>query len=1026
MKQRILPLFLILVASVSPCLADTEVRGDVDGEWTAEDSPYIVMDDIRIPEERSLVIQPGVSVEFNGYFRLTVSGRISAVGTEDDTIRFIPHEGDRQWHGIRLTDTNEDNRIEYCYFRRSAQLDNFPSDQSHGGAIYAVRSRISVQNSEFDSNHANGQGGAACFTESEGDFSFNNIHNNYGYSLIVWELNANVSIRNNLFENNEGAYGAGLLLDASSAPIENNVFRYNRSNTMRWGCALYLVHDYNSEVRNNLIHDNRGGGGVYIGYGARPSAFEHNTIANNQGDNGVFVINGSHLNAVNCIFWGNTEVDLAFSGGTASLAYSAIGEVQDVDMGDGMVREDPLFTDPENGDYSLQINSPCRDSGDPDSQPDPDGTRADMGCFLDPPANFVWIPDEPVNFGVVGLGERARRTVLLAYINGNNPDILVLLQPNPQDWWLRVRPGEEQLEQGDSLDIQLDLLIPEDAAPGEYEASVELRLDENRGPFSTLDVSFFVVEGVATYYGTISDAQTGAPIPGAEISLNGFERGVISDVSDRNGQFSISRIPAAELRPEVFHPDYHRWIGDPIRFEQGDSVLYDVNLAYASCVPDHDSISADIAVGERLVREVEITNPGSGRLDFTTEVLPFCGGLDSLEIRANIPTFQQTRENMLQAVEFINGEYWAAGSNNGMGRGIVYHFDREGALIDTFFQAALSQYGLRDLAWDGEVLWGCDESTIYGYSLDGDVVHRFNELPRICRGIAYDPESELLWVSAGANTLYGVDRAGNVVFQRRDFTYPATGLSWFSEDDDGMNLYVVSDTEDGSPTLSKFNVNTGQHALFGVLPGEETASGGSAITNQVDPGNWTLVNIIRNGDDPEIGEGFIRAFYLETFLGWLDVTPAVGSIEAGQSSRLALNIEGVALPVGMTLPAEIHINHNGRGEVTVIPLELTVHPNAVDPYNPHAGIPSKYSLHAASPNPFNSSTTLRFDLPEASVVSLSVFDLQGRLVEILAGGKHEAGIYRASWNADDAPAGVYLCKMEAGQFSATRKLLLVK
>ena len=50
-------------------------------------------------------------------------------------------------------------------------------------------------------------------------------------------------------------------------------------------------------------------------------------------------------------------------------------------FGEGNIDADPQFTDPENGDFSLQSNSPCIDAGDPNSPLDPDGTRADMGAY---------------------------------------------------------------------------------------------------------------------------------------------------------------------------------------------------------------------------------------------------------------------------------------------------------------------------------------------------------------------------------------------------------------------------------------------------------------------------------------------------------------------------------------------------------------------------------------------------------------------------------------------------------------------
>ncbi len=94
--------------------------------------------------------------------------------------------------------------------------------------------------------------------------------------------------------------------------------------------------------------------------------------------------------------------------------------------------------------------------------------------------------------------------------------------------------------------------------------------------------------------------------------------------------------------------------------------------------------------------------------------------------------------------------------------------------------------------------------------------------------------------------------------------------------------------------------------------------------------------------------------------------------------------------------------------------------------------PAGFALHAASPNPFNPTTTLSFDLPRQETVTLRVFDLQGRLVrsllsgEVLSQGRHEA-----VWDGRDdtgrqAASGTYFYRLEAGVFSQTRRAVLVK
>jgi hypothetical protein len=95
-------------------------------------------------------------------------------------------------------------------------------------------------------------------------------------------------------------------------------------------------------------------------------------------------------------------------------------------------------------------------------------------------------------------------------------------------------------------------------------------------------------------------------------------------------------------------------------------------------------------------------------------------------------------------------------------------------------------------------------------------------------------------------------------------------------------------------------------------------------------------------------------------------------------------------------------------------------------------IPIAYALHAASPNPFNPSTLIKFDLPEDSHVSLSVFDVLGRKVAQLVSDTYAAGYHSVSWDASGVASGVYFARFTAmdahgnAKFIRVSKLLLAK
>ncbi len=85
-----------------------------------------------------------------------------------------------------------------------------------------------------------------------------------------------------------------------------------------------------------------------------------------------------------------------------------------------------------------------------------------------------------------------------------------------------------------------------------------------------------------------------------------------------------------------------------------------------------------------------------------------------------------------------------------------------------------------------------------------------------------------------------------------------------------------------------------------------------------------------------------------------------------------------------------------------------------------------FRLEANYPNPFNPSTTIRYNLPKAADVRLEIFDATGRLVQQLVSGRQQAGEQRAVWDASGMASGVYLYRLSAGEFVKTRKMLLVR
>jgi len=94
-------------------------------------------------------------------------------------------------------------------------------------------------------------------------------------------------------------------------------------------------------------------------------------------------------------------------------------------------------------------------------------------------------------------------------------------------------------------------------------------------------------------------------------------------------------------------------------------------------------------------------------------------------------------------------------------------------------------------------------------------------------------------------------------------------------------------------------------------------------------------------------------------------------------------------------------------------------------------LPTVYALHQNYPNPFNPTTQIKYDLPEDAMVSITIYDIMGRSIRSLVNSQQTAGYRSIQWNAtnnlgEPLSAGMYIYTIQAGEFSQTKKMILLK
>ena len=89
-------------------------------------------------------------------------------------------------------------------------------------------------------------------------------------------------------------------------------------------------------------------------------------------------------------------------------------------------------------------------------------------------------------------------------------------------------------------------------------------------------------------------------------------------------------------------------------------------------------------------------------------------------------------------------------------------------------------------------------------------------------------------------------------------------------------------------------------------------------------------------------------------------------------------------------------------------------------------LPTDFALLPAYPNPFNPVTNISFDIPITSYVKIQIFDIQGRVVQVVYDNNINAGNHSISWNANAYPSGLYIIHMASEEFNDYQKIMLLK
>jgi len=640
-------------------------------------------------------------------------------------------------------------------------------------------------------------------------------------------------------------------------------------------------------------------------------------------------------------------------------------------------------------------------------------------------ADISTIPEE-FDFGPVGY-EVARSVEFgVSYINNddNAEDLNLTLTVTLGERWLSVEPDEVVIENLDTLIFELNVLVPNGFELGDHQGCISITPIDCDWLAIELPVSIFVVEGFGSLSGRLTDAATDEAIPGININLSGI---MLEGITDDDGRYSFDRLPAWTYSAAVTVENYLQYNSDEFDVAPDQDVVLDIALLYALCQTDMNMI--EVVKFPDQVEEIELSihNNGNGPLRFTLEKkFPLGGNAEPWELRHRIDVGELCDDDRLQGVEFTGERFFISGGNNGSGLGLIHIFTIEGEYIGAFDQFSESRWGIRDLAWDGEILWGGMDNFIYGFLTDGELETQIHGPFGMNRAITWDQERRLLWVSDINTEIVGITREGQETARLPgNDSLNTFGLATYPEDPDGASIYTFNMDNLHNLSVCKVHPQTGEWSEVATVEFEEGyLSGGVCMADLWDPMSWVLIGLMRGQD---LATDEIGIWHISTRTLWLDCNLDGGEVPPEGEEVVELTFNSGGFPVGTVLSAELLIRHNGRGDSLTIPVTMrVVDPRVIDADDSFPQVCSEFYLGEPYPNPFNLATTITYGVPFPSQISLDIYNLSGQRIETLFNGKLQAGIYRENLIAGDLASGLYFIKLEGGGKELTGKVLLIR
>ena len=865
-----------------------------------------------------------------------------------------------------------------------------------------------------------------------------------GFQGIKCINNSNPRIGNNIITGNaysgsvsNGARGAGISVHSSSPKIYNNV------------------------IANNFVfsNDNYGstGGGLHIYY-SDLSFFDNNTIVNNHSDwrgGGIYLHGPSSISGANNIIWGNdAEIGPQIFQESAATSFFSYSDIQGGWEGEGNIDADPLFCESNSSDYHLAGNSPCSGTG-------LDG--ADMGA-LGVGCDDIWLPPVIAAMEDTSMDEDSELVLQLSAGSEQGYDIYFEAQSDTSSVYAYT--------EGDMLYINLMT-----DWNGTAEITVVAYCEFN-----------YDINDIATFTLTVNSVDD-LPFVDGHIYPRDYPEDFVIDTvaylpdvfTDIDGEltFSYSFTDSSVLAADV-SSDYLVLSSLPDSSGETELMVTATNPTRASVT---DTVQVSVwPVNDAPVVSIPDTSMNEDS-EFFYDLSDYITDVDSDDLLVSVNYVSPPmNENVL--FQMVGPDTLRMFSRNdwfGTGNVRIRVNDGQIATNDPFI---LTVNPVNDAPIFENLF------ALVGVGLEFDVPLQVYDVDMDSLVVSFDDSWDYPdWLSLAANPyrlegtapgpgesqfpldLSDGDTSVTDTFTlRAAFFHPRITSVTDVPDDQGGRVYIsflksfFDQPDETNQMYTVFRYDMIDNNPEWVVVGSGAAIGDGSYTYEVS----TLVDSTSEGDGmtefkvvASMDEGHFHSAP-ESGYSLDNIAPGV------PEGLMAVIVEdGIQLSWEMSDEEDFQyfVLEKSTDEAFTEPeafemvdttyLDLDYILNESNYYRlaavDHAGnmseyssvvdiavlsidldlIPDVYALHQNYPNPFNPVTTLRYDLPEDAMVSIRIYDVMGRRVKSLVNTTQTAGYRSVRWDATNSfgepvSAGMYIYMIQAGEFTKTKKMVLLK